>query len=400
MCPPQLRARLVMFQPLPDCVIAGLRAEREHAKGEGADSGAAGERPRKRKGFSLDLKTKSTPLDAPSARPADPKISCADACGEVTNHLYEREAAPAEVLTQIEFTHAGQRDVGPKAPKTKKLIDFSSALCPERTKHEPQVPVLARDLDYQPAFEICPPPSAVLNELGHAEVIMGVDLETAGWEEKRTKGSIGQFGHYNVCDANDLDARAVQIGWAVVDTAAGTAAMIKERLVQPDGFIITAKAAAFHGIGHEQAATHGLPLGEILSELMSDVKDVRARGGRIVAHHLEFDAGILDKELSRCGMEEARRDWGRAVRAGCCTMSPNIGRWLRTCFGEEAGPPSKQNVLKLRALATWFVPNSAKLSQQHHTAGADAELCARLYLEICKLAQSCAIPEVAAASKP
>ena len=35
---------------------------------------------------------------------------------------------------------------------------------------------------------------------------------------------------------------------------------------------------------------------------MQDVSDARALGGRLVAHHLEFDAGIVMEELARAGL--------------------------------------------------------------------------------------------------
>ena len=65
-------------------------------------------------------------------------------------------------------------------------------------------------------------------------------------------------------------------------------------------------------------------------------------------------------------------------------MAPDIGRWLRTCFGQDAGPPSAKNTIKLRELVVWLLPGSAKLLAKHHTAGADAEL----HLRLCRALQA------------
>ena len=52
----------------------------------------------------------------------------------------------------------------------------------------------------------------------------------------------------------------------------------------------------------EEATTSGASLHELLIELMQDVSEVRSLGGRLVARHLEFDAGIVMEELARAGL--------------------------------------------------------------------------------------------------
>ena len=108
--------------------------------------------------------------------------------------------------------------------------------------------------------------------------------------------------------------------------------------------------------------------------------------GRVVCHHLEFDAGIIDNELARCGLEHLRPEWATAVRKGCCTMCPEIGRWVRTCFGRDTGPPTAKNTMRLKELAGWLIPRNAELLAKHHTAGADAELHLLLYGELGRIA--------------
>ena len=74
-----------------------------------------------------------------------------------------------------------------------------------------------------------------------------------------------------------------------------SADFVKSRLVQPDGFEVSKKATGFHHIKDDVARSHGEPLRSVLQEFLADVLDITARGGRVVAHHLEFD--IILREL-------------------------------------------------------------------------------------------------------
>ena len=106
-----------------------------------------------------------------------------------------------------------------------------------------------------------------------------------------------------------------------------------------------------------------------------------------------FDANIIAREMERCGGSSTldTADFTRAVRDGCCTMNPDIGRWLKESFGEDAGPNTAKNTMKLKALVQWLLPSCVPLLEKHHTAGADAELHVRLFLEMYRLcASACA----------
>ena len=101
---------------------------------------------------------------------------------------------------------------------------------------------------------------------------------------------------------------------------------------------------------------------------------------------MEFDANIIEHELIRCGLSEGIGEFARAIKAGCCTMSPEIGRWLKESFGKNAGPPGAKNTMKLAAMIAWLLPQDRELLAKHHTAGADANLHARLFLKLSSLA--------------
>ena len=157
------------------------------------------------------------------------------------------------------------------------------------------MPPKAEDIQLGPSWFAPPPP--VASKLGSGSAwLVGIDLETNDWETTRgIKGTFGQFGHYSLCAPCDLEARIVQLGWAY--GPAGCQATVKERLVRPEGFRISAKAEQFHKTSHGQAVGEGLPLADVLVEFMADLTQLLAdSNARLVCHHLEFDAGIISQD--------------------------------------------------------------------------------------------------------
>ena len=315
-CPPQLRARLVMFQPLPVGIFTRQRAPPEQIMKEGNEA-TAPEPQKKRKGFSLELTTTA--------------------------------------------------------------------------KKQPPTLPLVRNLELQ-QYTPNPPTAGVSKRLGSARLILGIDTETAGWEyERDAKGDIGQFGHYAFNSLEKLrEGRMLQLGWALARIDASFKEIViekrSERMVYPHGFTISPGATAVHKIDQAQAEREGEPLERVLTDFMDVVRVVVERGGRIVAHNLNFDATIIYNELANCGLERYQAEWSKAAKAGCCTMDPEIGKYLRTCFGQDTG--QERNTMSLKGLVRTLLPGSAPLLEKHHTAGADAELCMRLYVEICKIART------------
>ena len=78
-------------------------------------------------------------------------------------------------------------------------------------------------------------------------------------------------------------------------------------------------------------------LAAVLREFVSVLQNVCKRdGSRIVAYHLELDAGIIKRELRTSGLDDS--EWSRAARSrGFCTMCPELGRWISHCVGRDAG---------------------------------------------------------------
>eukprot|EP00973_Karenia_brevis_P014092 1916032-Karenia_brevis.AAC.1 len=115
---------------------------------------------------------------------------------------------------------------------------------------------------------------------------------------------------------------------------------------------------------------------------MEDVSGAYHRGGRAVAHNLEFDAGIILNELARCGMLEACATWKRIAGDGFCTMDYEVGRWVRLCCGDEVGPPTAKHCLGLKDLSTRLLSESQALLRRHHNAGVDAQLARWVYMSL------------------
>ena len=142
------------------------------------------------------------------------------------------------------------------------------------------------------------PPTEVAAKLQASPLVIGLDIETHDLLGRHMKWWIGFATLAGPITLQE--ARIVQIGWSV--HAAGGETIVKEFIVCPAGFRISNEASAIHGVTEEEAITWGASLQEVLIEFMQDMSDARALGGRLVAHHLEFDAGIVMEELARAGL--------------------------------------------------------------------------------------------------
>ena len=148
---------------------------------------------------------------------------------------------------------------------------------------------------------------------------------------------------FNLCHPDDFNQRIVQIGWAVGGVCDDEPAQrTEEYLVKPDGFVISEKATAKHGISTDRTLSGGHALDIVLCKFMETAADIDARGGCIVAHHLEFDAGIIDRELANAGLACWRPQWSAIARKGICTMDPHIGGWVQECMGKDARTDGKK----------------------------------------------------------
>ena len=183
-----------------------------------------------------------------------------------------------------------------------------------------------------------PPTAEVSRKLGASSLVMGFDIETHDLVGPGG-GGFGRFGHPWRSNLSIFNLRLVQIGWAIGGCEMEDPITAQEeRLVQPQGFRISEAAAEKHGIDNEFAEEHGTSLTDVLEEFMNIAWKVHASGGILVSHHIEFDAGVIDEELDRCGLQVWRPSWHAIATNGVCTMEPDIQNWMQTACGKEKQP--------------------------------------------------------------
>ncbi|MCB0761706.1 MAG: DNA polymerase III subunit alpha [Flavobacteriales bacterium] len=106
---------------------------------------------------------------------------------------------------------------------------------------------------------------------------------------------------------SDLDswstARMVQIAWQVHD-ADGKLLSANNLLIRPEGFEIPYSATKIHGISHERAVEHGVPVEEVLRAFEKDMASAKY----VVGHNIGFDIGVVGSEMIRHGFETALFD--------------------------------------------------------------------------------------------
>ena len=106
----------------------------------------------------------------------------------------------------------------------------------------------------------------------------------------------------------------MQLGWAV-GMAINEADSVKSRLVQPEGFEISERATEFHHIRDDVARRQGQPLQVVLQEFLADVLPIEKRGGKLVSHHLEFDAGTYwSLVMKKLPTKTQNTTWGSWTR--------------------------------------------------------------------------------------
>jgi DNA polymerase III epsilon subunit-like protein len=157
---------------------------------------------------------------------------------------------------------------------------------------------------------------------------MFFDIETHDWnEDPPQKRRDGQFGHAAWISTQNLEySRIVQLAWRVQypngKFSPGHTCYVPAERGQ-DGVAISEQATAFHGITNEMTrGDKAVPrIDYALALFTRDLHVLQEKfGGRLVAHHLEFDAGIIKAELLRANMAEAVPVLEKLARAGCCTM--------------------------------------------------------------------------------
>ena len=216
---------------------------------------------------------------------------------------------------------------------------------------------------------------------GHREYI-ALDIETHALAEQtradappskiaaRSGDRLVVFDRHSC--GNESELRCVQIAVAR-GRLSDEMPLVKEWLVQPEGFEIDKAATEVHGITNEDAMFKGLPLKQVLEELLAFVKEAFDAGARVTAYNLCFDATVLRAEFERAGLVEEAASWAKVMEAGLCTMHPSIEKWLL-----EVGTVGGSHVYGLTKAVRVVLPRYTWMLRFHHDAVTDAILAWQL----------------------
>jgi len=196
-------------------------------------------------------------------------------------------------------------------------------------RQNPKVKELSREL--LPSARL---PIALAERFARCKSFLAFDVQTHTLCQRRTKGwSKGPFGFQAQVTPAAIEAmRIVQVGYAigsVLDETPKTCCVI----VRPDGLKIEDDAIEKHHITHDSALADGVPLGEALNKLMDALAEVVSNDGKLAAHNIEFVAGIVTKEIDRAKLLDRKSVWVDTVRAGVCTVDPELCHWVRRSTG-------------------------------------------------------------------
>jgi hypothetical protein len=154
------------------------------------------------------------------------------------------------------------------------------------------------------------------------------------------------------------------------------------KIIRPDGFVISAGVADKYGVSQERALAEGLPLREVLKEMLDDVYFETRSKGRLCMHHLEHEGRVVDAELRRAGLDS--KCWQQICSNGLCSMNPHLSQWIF----DMQGPPLKSKSMSFDRITTKLLGEKAlrmqagekrwlvtrKLHQQVHKHKADLAL--------------------------
>ena len=178
------------------------------------------------------------------------------------------------------------------------------------------------------------------------------DTETTGLPKTRQP-------NYKDLDAY-VDCRLVSICWIILDENYETVST-KYHVIKPNGFIIPEDATKIHGITHDFATETGVPLTDILPDMLIDLKKCTT----LVAHNLSFDFGVMLSEFHRYGKRDMINNFFRQTRY--CTMFNG-----RTILGLK----------KVPTLSSLYETLTGTVMVGAHNAQVDTECCAKCFVEL------------------
>ena len=120
-----------------------------------------------------------------------------------TQLLHSRRRAPMAAHAQT----AAKRPPGPTAEEERPRFKICVA---KKQAVVPKVPKISQLRIGGPTGVA--PPELVAHKLSDAAVVVGLDVETSDWIDRKNTTSKGQFGFYHFCHPDDYMQKIVQIG--------------------------------------------------------------------------------------------------------------------------------------------------------------------------------------------
>ena len=237
---------------------------------------------------------------------------------------------------------------------------------------------------------------------------IAVDIDTHGWRANERKvgfgtnaipyvGESGQFGHRRWCDPVIFDfSRIVKLAWQITD---GDSVKKEERLISSAPPMLP-NGLSYNGITDKMKEA-GEPISFALSDFMADLKKVIEDGGRLVAHNIEFDAGIIYAEVKRLvnskpafASEQELKIFASAAKNAFCTMNKSIQHPRPTMPNIEQAYEYLMQGKKLgrRQGADWRAEKAAEMYnfvQKHGMPGAANAPAARNLIYVKNESQEC-----------
>lgn len=156
--------------------------------------------------------------------------------------------------------------------------------------------------------------------------------------------------------------RLVQLAWETFDSR-GRNTGARSRVIRPDGFKIPRDAERVHGISTAIARRSGAPIADVLEEFVG----VLSESSVLVAHNINFDAGIVGAEFYRVGIKRPFRGMNHI-----CTMKDTT---------DYCSLPAPYG-FKWPRLEELHYKLFKKKVKDTHDAAADAATCSKCFFEL------------------
>ena len=165
----------------------------------------------------------------------------------------------------------------------------------------------------------------------------------------------------------DLDnwPRLVQLGWIVYSD--DVLVYKTERLVRPEGFIISEQVSKIHGITQEKALTNGGLLYDVLGHFSGNIDECDL----LVGHNVNYDLNVVGAEYLRF--------WGNNPLNGKKTVDTMLSSTQYCNFPGNYGKPKWPKLHEL------YQKLFNEPLAQTHTALDDIENTAKCYFELRKI---------------